>query len=495
MKKKETQPSHNKQEQPEIVPIEGSVVLNADGMEIIKVADSQVITFSVKNSCIHPYKTFPSEAENQLTDYDEFYKETLQKLKAEFEKFPNCCEGHRKLSLEKGFDRENFKEVFRLATDKVVYSYNHILYFIKEENWEEEIKDYLDYTIESFGHFPSGLGGPLLLTPYFNYMEHLFMLMEKEEEYCFPARIMIIRKYLQQKITPAKVEEASGSDLNLLLKTYNKWYEIFPFELSYLQPLKEKFSQSLPIFKSFHTNKYSGRTALIPLTRTDLITYLLKTTNQILTEINTLYLYRNNLITNYSQLKLELFIKEREFQLQKGYIPKPEDESEEYYQIVTQWLKDEVNFITNLTSLFTEEVQNKAQYHSFDQEVKELNKQENLFWKGIPMGVVIEHFIKLTTHNNKAGLPYLTQSQFMYFIKRAFLNQGAIPKQTMNIGSSENGSVIKLFYQFFDLAVRAYGEKNKNEKYIRLVLDNFTNWSTFPQVKSLFRKDKSAKVW
>jgi hypothetical protein len=477
----------------EVVPIKATVILDENALEKIKVGNSEVITISVKSSYIHPYKTFPSEGENQVSDYDQAYAYALDSLEKEFERFPDCCEGHRKLSLEKWFNKEDFKEVPKLTADKIFYTYNHILNYIKEENWEQEIKDYLDYTLESFGHFPIGLGGPVLLTLYLVHIEHILAIMEKSEEYCFPVRIKVIREYIDQKTTP--VEKAFDSDISLLLKTYNKWYEIFPFELSYLQPVKEKLSRSIPILRSFHANKYSGKTIYIPLTKTDLINQLIKTTNKILTEFNLLYLYKNNLITNYSQLKLELIIKERELQLQKGYISNPEDETSEYYQMLNQWFSDEVSFITNISSLFTEEAQNKKEFQNFDQEIGRLRAKENLFWKGIPMEVAIDHFIKLTTHKNKKREPYLTQSQFISFIKRSFLQQNQEAKQTLNIGNSENGAVIKLFYQFFDLAVAGYGEKSKNEKYIRLVLDNFTNWDTFSQVKSLFRKDKSSKIW
>lgn len=481
------------QKEVEIVPIKTTIVLDESSIEKIKVGESEVLSISVKSSYIHPYKTFPSEVENQVADYETSYPDTLEALERKFEEFPNCCEWHQNLLSDKLFHKENFREVPRLTADKIFYTYNHILHFIKEENWEQEIRDYLEYTIESFGHFPMGMGGPLFLHHYLDHIEYILLIMGKTPEYCFPSRIESIQNYLSQKLSLP--EKNADSDINLLLKTYHKWYEIFPFELSYLQPVKEKISKSIPILRSSYTNKYSGRTVSLPLTKTELIDQLEATTNKILTELNALYLYKNNLITNCSQLKLELYLKERELQLQKGYITNTEDETVRYYQILNQWFSDEVNFINNISSLFTEEIQNKKEFQSFDQEIEELKKQENLFWKGIPMEVVIEHFIKLTIHKNKKRIPFLSQSQFLDFIKRAFLNRESIPKQTIHMGNSENGGIIKLFYLFFDLAVAGYGEKSKNEKYIQLVLDNFTNWNTFSQVKSLFRKDKSTKVW
>jgi len=81
----------------------------------------------------------------------------------------------------------------------------------------------------------------------------------------------------------------------------------------------------------------------------------------------------------------------------------------------------------------------------FDAILSDISNSENLFWKGIPMEMVIEHFKVLLKSENKYGIPFLTTEQFISFLKRGFLNNKSEPKQKINFYPLKKVLVIKRF--------------------------------------------------
>jgi len=64
--------------------------------------------------------------------------------------------------------------------------------------------------------------------------------------------------------------------------------------------------------------------------------------------------------------------------------------------------------------------------------ISNLKEAENKFCKNMGMEFPIKHFERLTTNNSKGDRnPFLTDGQFEAFIKRAFLKEKDIKKQTL----------------------------------------------------------------
>lgn len=94
---------------------------------------------------INPFtgKRFP-DCCKQCTDIYRF-------LAQEFSRFPNCCPLHRKSASEPWFNAELYKDLPNRVLVCLHCTINHINKNIKRDDWFEDIKNYIEYNIVSFG--------------------------------------------------------------------------------------------------------------------------------------------------------------------------------------------------------------------------------------------------------------------------------------------------------------------------------------------------------
>ena len=64
------------------------------------------------------------------------YFKTISEIEERFKKFPNCCKQHKNLLEEKWFDIKDFANYPKLFTDKLYFTWHHILNFIDTDNWQ-----------------------------------------------------------------------------------------------------------------------------------------------------------------------------------------------------------------------------------------------------------------------------------------------------------------------------------------------------------------------
>lgn len=281
------------------------------------------------------------------------YLHVLNEISVRFQKFPNCCEKHKKLVFEEWFNKEDFKNYPKLFTDKLFYTYDHILNNIENEDWKKEIIDFIDYIILSFGQFPKGYGEALFLSSYLDYVIQYLEHHKKENE-----KYSEILTYLQDKRSN---KNSSAINFNDTLSTYNKWFEVFPFGLSIFSSLKNRFSKQLPPCKSAITNKYTGLTTITFLEKEELVHTLLDITNDIICSINLQSLVKQFSLDDIEKLKLELIVEKRRQKLTHGYISNKLDHEKNVFQeILNEWLQDEIEFINEITPILSklDEVQN-----------------------------------------------------------------------------------------------------------------------------------------
>jgi len=274
------------------------------------------------------------------------YEKTINIFQEKFKSFPNCCEEHKKLTNESWFDIRGFREIPKLYSNKLYYSWHHILNFIEDENWEVEIIDFLEHVLKSFGSFPIGYGEPLYLSSYIDDLTRIVNTIEDNKE-----RKDVIINYLRNYGKPKNVKK--NTDLNILIGIYSKWYKTFPFELSYFNHLKTQFSKNLPLFENPRNNKYTGLTTFTAISKAQLFNYLITITNKILLEINTETLIDKGLVLDLSNTKLELIRQQRKQKIKKGYVSQSRDEGIRYRKMLKEWLKDEINFIDKIKPLIT----------------------------------------------------------------------------------------------------------------------------------------------
>ncbi len=125
-------------------------------------------------------------------------------------------------------------------------------------------------------------------------------------------------------------------------------------------------------------------------------------------------------------------------------------------------------------------------------ELQQIMISENQFWRGLPMEFVVNHFSVFTSKKSRNENVFLTNEQFISFLKRGFLKDPTQPVQTINCSSREKGMIIKTFYQFYDVAVGQYACPHTKVYFIDLFTDCFNNWDP-STVKDFFRPGKVNK--
>jgi hypothetical protein len=315
----------------------------------------KTIGFQADNvSCFElPFEIKATEGEHDFNKCDNC-KNTLNeiknRLKIKFEgielnrkAFPFCCPSHSNLVNIKKFNRDSFINVPEIVAKKVIYTNQHIINNYNAENWYKKTTDYIEWAFNSFGQMPVNCGEPLYLSDYFFYVTNL---LENNKEIPTDKKDSIL-KYIKNIQIPNKTHK---TDLNLLINIYQKWFNIFPFELSFFQNLKQYFESVFPkLINPIEVNMYSGIAKAKILTKSQLINKLLNTTDHILTQINTATLYEKGLLTDSNKIKLELIIESRKFKLKQGYINKSSDEEQRYRKILKEWFNDEKKFIDEVT--------------------------------------------------------------------------------------------------------------------------------------------------
>ncbi len=303
---------------------------------------------------IEPKETQPTTGEHDLSTCESCQntrKEIAKRLTDAFNGnkqkpgFPFCCSYHSNLTKVKEFNRASFISVPEMVADKIIYTNQHIINNHEKENYYKDITDYIDYTVESFGQMPNGCGEPLYLSVYFSVITDFITQNKISKE-----RKNRILEYLKALQTPQI--NSNNTDLNILVKTYERWLKTFPFEISFFSQLKPYFEKRLLILNGKpEYNPYSKTSKMKIHTKSSLIDTLLNLTNDLLTQLNTSTLYKNGLLTEPNKIKLELILNERKMKLKQGYVNNSKDEETQYRKILKEWFADEKRFIDEVTPL------------------------------------------------------------------------------------------------------------------------------------------------
>lgn len=327
------------------------ITLFVDNPTVINSCLGQMIEF-VGSSFEKPFDVtyYPNEKHNLencsgckgsfdtiVSDYTEFFSE-----------FPNCCKPHSKLTNELWFIKNDFKDLPRQLAEKTMFSHHHILNKLDEEDWKNEITNYLDYVIESFGDLPKGFGGPLGLSQYFTILIRLqegFILEGENIQY--KSRLDYILNYLKAFTEPVK-KVNSTSQLNILVSIYDKWFKSFPFELEFFSDFKNHFSSTFPVLANAPIyNPYTGLEKAKFQTPEELVQRLNQITTLILAEIDTTELLENDYITNQQKYQYDLKIKLHKTN-QNNLLKQFSKGEKNYIKTIKKWLEYEKAFMSDM---------------------------------------------------------------------------------------------------------------------------------------------------
>ena len=235
--------------------------------------------------------------------------------------------------------------------NKVIFSHHHIINNIENDNWQTEIFDYLDYAIESFGAMPEGFGSPYQLNDYIILLVDISykvkdVVLDSISKKEYKRRMDLIHKKLNSILSP---DDDVYKAIGLLLKTYEDWYNLFPFELDYFKHLEKKFQNIIPLHQSKTSyNKYLKKEKKQYHTLESLSKELVEITKQILKTINGKVLFDKGELSNTKKIKMDLVLNNRDLQLD-DLEEMPNTNKTEYIRILKKWMKEEKEFIEDIT--------------------------------------------------------------------------------------------------------------------------------------------------
>lgn len=226
----------------------------------------------------HPFESYALkgyDSNNAFRDSEPFLNSISSMASNWFEKFPDCCDTHRKVAQLGNFDKKEFDFIPSQILNNVKYFAHALETFLGEENGMDEIKDYLDYLIESFGR--PDIGGHLFDRIVKHFIENGTV---DNKEFTDDQRLELLT-HLEPINPPPDLDER---DLDSLYTTFQKWLEAMP-NVGRFKELKERLKGKIPMnifLIEPKYNKYLGLSSFKTRSRDELLKFLVKMTNDIL---------------------------------------------------------------------------------------------------------------------------------------------------------------------------------------------------------------------
>lgn len=310
-----------------------------------------------------PFAIEPTSGEHDYNKCDTCQK-TIEKLTIELKldftgfngkrAFPNCCDHHSNLTKLKEFDINSFSEIPEMVASKIVYTNQHITNHLQSQDSFKEISDYIEYTWESFGSMPNGFGPPVYLHVYYENLKNTIngLKLAKKEK----GKLL---KFIDELRSPPK---RSNFDFQRLLETYEKWLELFPFDITFFKDLKDHYKSQLPIFIGPpDNNKYSGSSKFKMHTEGSLVEVLIKITKSLLDRVNVSELRKQGLITDIGATQIEFI--DSELKTKTKQITNKFSKGElKYVNTVKKWLKVHKEYFEEIVPLITKKSEMPVQY-------------------------------------------------------------------------------------------------------------------------------------
>lgn len=320
-------------------------------VDFVSVCGATYLLFEDSNYIVpYPIKYFPPPFVpkiphdfNSCPQCKNLHEQSLHAMLEIKKSFPNCCDDHRNLYKNKLFNILDFLNTDSITADKIFITFQHILNYFLEENWEVEIKDYLDYVFYSLGSFPTGYGGILHIDVFNKCL--LLSIENKLKNYKSTEKYSIIKDYIVNwhniKSNELNIEKFKKQAL-----FYDTWLSNPVFNLPLLSSFKNKHSKLTVIMTSSPTfNKYTGKYHL-KIADLDSVKFLLfSLTKDLLCTIDSTIIYNKEFIKINPNYEHHLTLTNH-YNKQKKLLTKGVDKS--YYSTINKWIINELDLLSTL---------------------------------------------------------------------------------------------------------------------------------------------------
>lgn len=302
------------------------------------------------------------ETGKAFPDCCEFHKGILEEVEEWFRDFPNCCSDHQKLNEVPWFSSGRYSAVANKVARQVIFTEYQILKHIDSSNWNEEVTNYIEANVDSFGMLPRGYGYPIGLEHYLKYLK----LALKDGRSCLKSseigkdKIERLEFFLNYCNPDLRVKNKILIDL---CSIYRKWLNIFPFKTGYFRSISHYFENNFPIHEKVKYNPYLRMQIRPVRSNTGLEDYLVDLTKKLLKQINTQELIENGDIRNLNEHKLE--INSERYRIKRAALLEEYSGKEiEYVKILKKWLKNEFEYSENIAPFLSVDHQSSDKWYN-----------------------------------------------------------------------------------------------------------------------------------
>ncbi len=327
----------------------GQYSIDSTKTEYIEGLECSVIEKSYVDCKLTP---FPLEGYQKHTDAETgrilplcctFHKEVLDEASLWFDKFPHCCDLHRKMEKEYWFKKDNYNFMPDKIVTQVAMTEYVIFKKIDKPEWYEAITGYIDHNFLCFGSFAVGLN------IYLNNLERSIKLNT-----LVPAdKAQKLVKYINHVGQYYKFSTDWIENHPLI----EQWLTTFPFDIPFMEHLKKEFSLfevPLPFDTKSQTIKYESMP--YSLKNETIEIFLYNMTKTLLGKITASTLYKQGVL---AQDSTTVELKIRKFDLKFNPYIKPKfstNPKHNYFTLLEEWFRDMIDLVKDLSAPIKEEL-------------------------------------------------------------------------------------------------------------------------------------------
>lgn len=290
---------------------------------------------------------------------DEFYSQ-----KDLEENFPNCCPYHismvkhinswwstypaneldKKLTKLANFSKDAYNYIPEKVLNQTMYFLKHVELKLNDENWLNEIKDYLLYAIKSFGGTFIGADQFLFIISQ-EVSKYIIKYESHESNFKLKKIHNIIMNFMNIQFT-------NETDPEELVKLLLIWFDIVPNMEPFNSIKKDIDNKTIFSFivKGKYYNKYLDKHLNITKSKDELNHELMELTVSALNSIDSSWFIKNKRIKEFHEFKIAV-INENHRILQTKLLNEFSKSQSKYIDLIENWLKNEQLYFDKISPM------------------------------------------------------------------------------------------------------------------------------------------------
>jgi len=275
-------------------------------------------------------------------------------------KFPNCCDFHRDVNksihdnfeknasiylqwYEKEYNIEIDRTIYKNTPAKILKQLSYTEFFISEKItsnlWLEDITNYIEYNIQSFGDPSPGV------TWYVSMVRLYLKEFDKNIEKNKKDKIITFLNSKMDSLTGKENETYDSSSIRIHA-TVQKWLKLLPFKIKELSKISKDYKW-LMIPSIDNLNPYSGLSEMRKITVSELIKLLNNFTRTFIQGVDSTYLKKNGNLDDINKHHEGLTDFEYKFKKEK-IVGDFSSEENVYVEILEKWINTEIVYIEKI---------------------------------------------------------------------------------------------------------------------------------------------------